>query len=287
MSTVRSILEASLQDLDDAIADFREASFQSCESVLVRVVHTTDTEPLAGFLTSVLPPIDFESWLAKTTGSVGSMAGSGVLEWPPDRPARVAMQIALCRAVVAKKVQFLRFVHDQLYSERDLAGHVDAFATKLLDPLARDIERLMQSRPAPPVLIEVMGTLPTSGDATLDALLNDARLKYKDPSPKARAEATEKLWDAWERLKTLDIQGDKRLSVARLLDQSSPEPQFRALLEREAKELTSIGNEFQIRHFETGKAPVGGPEHNDYLFHRLFAIIHLLLFTRRQRRDDS
>lgn len=280
MSSLQSTLATSLQDISEAISDFRDASFQSCESVLARVLTSLDEEPLAGFLTAVLPEVDFNAWHAKATGTVGSMVGSGVMEWPADRPNRVAMQIALCRAIVNKSVRFLDFVHQFMYTGRDLSGHVDGFATKLLDPMLRDISRLTESRPVPPVLFEAMGRLPPSGDATLDALLQDARLKFKDPAPKARAEATEKLWDAWERLKSLDVQGNKRMSVARLLDQCSPEPRFRALLEIEAKALTEIGNTFHIRHFETDKVALERAEHNDYLFHRMFALIHLLLFSR-------
>lgn len=280
MSSLQSTLATSLQDISEAISDFRDASFQSCESVLARVLTSLDEEPLAGFLTAVLPEVDFNAWYAKATGTVGSMVGSGVMEWPAYRPNRVAMQIALCRAIVNKSVRFLDFVHQFMYTGRDLSGHVDGFATKLLDPMLRDISRLTESRPVPPVLFEAMGRLPPSGDATLDALLQDARLKLKDPAPKARAEATEKLWDAWERLKSLDVQGNKRMSVARVLDQCSPEPRFRALLEVEAKALTEIGNTFHIRHFETDKVALERAEHNDYLFHRMFALIHLLLFSR-------
>jgi len=190
------------------------------------------------------------------------------------------MQIALCRAIASKAVRFLDFVHKFMYTGRDLSGHVDGFANKLLEPMLRDIRRLTESRPVPPVLFEAMGNLPPSGDATLDSLLRDARMKFKDPAPTTRAEATEKLWDAWERLKSLEVQGNKRLSVARLLDQCSPEPRFRALLELEAKELTEIGNTFHIRHFETDKVALQQAEQNDYLFHRMFALIHLLLFSR-------
>lgn len=283
MSSQQSTLAPSLQDISEAIFDFRDASFQSCESVLARVLASIDEEPLAGFLTAVLPEVDFNAWHAKATGTIGSMVGSGVMEWPADRPSRVAMQIALCRAIVSKSVRFLDFVHQFMYTGRDLSGHVDGFATKLLDPMLRDISRLTESRPVPPVLFEAMGKLPPSGDATLDALLQDARLKFKDPAPKARAEATEKLWDAWERLKTLDVQGNKRMSAARLLDQCSPEPRFRALLEVEAKTLTDIGNTFHIRHFETDKIALEQAEHNDYLFHRMFALIHLLLFSRARK----
>ena len=277
-----SILEPSLRDLVETISDFREASFQSSESVLHRFVHQLDEEPLAGFLKAVLPIPDFDGWLAGAQSSVGSMVGSGVLEWPPGRPERVAMQIALSRAISDKKVRFLDFLHNFMYSERDLAGHVEAFATKLLIPLVRDIERLTENRPVPPILFEAMGTLPPSGDHTLDELLEDACKKFKDAAPKSRAEGTEKLWDAWERLKSIEVPGDKRTSVTRLLDLCAVEPNFRQMLESEARVLTEIGNSFHIRHFETDKVTIQTPEQNDYLFHRLFALIHLLIFSRRR-----
>lgn len=287
MTSLSTILAPSLQDLAESISDFRDSSFQSCESVLSRFIHQLDEEPLAGFLASMLPTQDFDAWLTKTSGTVGSMVGSGVLEWPIERPARVAMQIALCRAIATKSVRFMDIVHNYFYIGRDLSGHVDAFASKLLNPLVRDIARLTESRVVPPVLFQAMGALPPSGDNTLDALLQDACTKFRDPAPKSRAEATEKLWDAWERLKSLEVQGNKRLSVAKLLDQTSPERNFRSILEAEARALTDAGNAFHIRHFETDKVSFSQPEHYDYLFHRLFALMHLLLFSRSRDESDA
>lgn len=197
------------------------------------------------------------------------------------------MQIALCRAIVSGAVQFIDFVHGYMYTGIDLAGHVQEFADRLLVPMARDVSRLTEVRPVPPVLFEAMGSLPPSGDAVLDALLADARSRFKDPALKVRAEATEKLWDAWERLKSLEVQGNKRMSIAQLLDRCSSEPAFRQLLETEARSLTEIGNHFHIRHFETDKVELSRPEHSDYLFHRLFALIHLLLFSRKQGGGDA
>jgi hypothetical protein len=240
---------------------------------------------MSTFLGAVLPRVEFAPWFNEMRSTVGSFSGSGTLDWPPKRAQRVALQIALCRAMVARDVKFLDFVHEFMYSQRDFQGHIDSFASEILDTMLRDIRRLAESRAIPTVLFGAMGTLPTSGDATLDTLLNDARLKFKDPAPKARSEATEKLWDAWERLKSLEVQGNKRLSVTRLLDRCSPEPEFRQLLEQEAQQLTAIGNRFHIRHFETDKVALVSPEHNDYLFHRLFALIHLLLFSRS--RDEG
>jgi len=287
LSSLSTTLQPALRDLEETVSDFRDASFQSSESVLQRFVHHLDEEPLAGFLKAVLPVPDFDEWYAKTNSTIGSMVGSGTLEWPLSRPERVAMQIALCRALSNKTVRFLDFLHNFMYSGRDLAGHVDGFSSKLLNPLVRDIARLTESRPVPPVLFEAMGTLPPSGDHILDALLGDACKKFKDASPKSRAEGTEKLWDAWERLKSIEVHGDKRMSVARLLEQCSPEPTFRARLDAEAKALTEIGNSFHIRHFESDKVSISLPEQNDYLFHRLFALIHLLLFSRGRNQGPN
>jgi hypothetical protein len=65
-------------------------------------------------------------------------------------------------------------------------------------------------------------------------------------------------------------------SERKLGDKASVEVNFRQRLEQEARELTDIGNNFMIRHHESGKIPIHSGEQVDYLFHRLFALIHLL-----------
>jgi hypothetical protein len=118
----------------------------------------------------------------------------------------------------------------------------------------------------------------TTSDPILDDLLNTARNKFLNPDVHDRREALEKLWDAWERLKTLEAE-DKKRSVGLLLDKASPDSRFRGVLESEAKALTDIGNSFMIRHTEVGKVPIRHHEHVDYLFHRMFDLIRLLLRT--------
>jgi hypothetical protein len=62
------------------------------------------------------------------------------------------------------------------------------------------IERL-----APPVLQETLTSATfATGDALLDGMLEDARRKYMSPDEPVRREALEKLWDAFERIKTLE-----------------------------------------------------------------------------------
>jgi len=281
MSQTESILEPALRDLVDALDDFSRASFQNADSVLSRFIYVLDSEPLAGFLNAVLSPVDFDAWWAQAKATGGSMVGSGSLHWPADRAERVALQTTLCRQIANSKISFINFTHQYCYpGYNSLSAHVQKFAEVILHPLTRDIERLTEHRPLPPFLIDAMGRLPTSGDATLDALLGDATRKFRDSAPTSRQDAVERLWDAWERLKSLEAANDKRLSVQILLDGVTTEPSFRKLIETEARALTEIGNQFLIRHFESNRTPIAKDEHFDYLFHRLFALIHLLLFSR-------
>jgi len=120
-----------------------------------------------------------------------------------------------------------------------------------------------------------------TGDAETDRLLEDARRRILSPKAADRSDAIEKLWDAFERIKTLEPGSNKNESAARLLDRSAPAgaPTFRQFLETEAKELTVIGNTLRIRHSETDKEPLQSLEQVDYLFHRLFALLLLLLRT--------
>ena len=116
-----------------------------------------------------------------------------------------------------------------------------------------------------------------TGDDALNTLLERARARFLSPNPATRRESLESLWDAWERIKSLELPANKRESTKRILDRGSGEPHFRQVIEDEATMLTKIGNDFMIRHAEVGKTPIADDEHVDFLFHKLFATIRLLL----------
>lgn len=133
-------------------------------------------------------------------------------------------------------------------------------------------------RLAPPVLREALAAAVFyTGDAELDHLLETARIRFVSPDPQVRKDALEKIWDAWERLKTIENPNDKKTSITMLLSRTAPEPNFRQTVEAEARALTEIGNAYRIRHSEVGKIPINTPDQIDYLFHRMFAAIRLLL----------
>ncbi len=123
-------------------------------------------------------------------------------------------------------------------------------------------------------------------DSGLNSLLEKAHQKFLDPREDTHRESLEALWDAWDRLKTLDMP-DKKAGITAILNDTagSASPKFREAIEREAKELTKIGNQLQIRHSETNQEKVVKTEHIDYLFHRLFSLIQMILRVRGQSRS--
>ena len=116
-----------------------------------------------------------------------------------------------------------------------------------------------------------------TGDPKLDQLLESARVKFLDRDSIVRRDSLEKLWDAWERIKTIEPGVDKKTSITALLNNAATESKFREHLENEANTLTIIGNTFHIRHSEMSQVEIQTDDQVDYLFYRLLALIWLLL----------
>lgn len=116
---------------------------------------------------------------------------------------------------------------------------------------------------------------PNSGDKELDDLITEARKRYLSHKEDERRIGLEKLWDAFERLKTIeplpDGKSNKKASAEQLLSRIANEP-LREVVEDDMGALTAVGNKFRIRHHETDKhvVPVDG---YDYLFARMSNVI--------------
>ena len=137
-------------------------------------------------------------------------------------------------------------------------------------------------RLGPPVLNEILKVRVASGDHDLDTLINAAVEKFQNPDLQIHKESLEKLWDAWERLKSLLDSSNKSRSIELLFTAAIDSEPLRERIDREAIELTEIGNKFRIRHSETDRIPIQRSIDVDYLFHRLFALILLLLKGKTQ-----
>lgn len=117
-------------------------------------------------------------------------------------------------------------------------------------------------------------------DEQTNDLLKASITFFKETDGSNRSLALEKLWDAWERIKTLE-DNDKKTGIGKLLSKGIASVELRKHIGEEAKILTDIGNQFQIRHFERDKIELN-EEDVDYLYYRLFnLILRLLMGTGR------
>lgn len=112
-----------------------------------------------------------------------------------------------------------------------------------------------------------------TNDKELDSLINEAKERFF--IPKDKQIALEKLWDAFERIKTY-FSSNKKKSSNELVGIASNGFSFE-IVESEFKLLTRIGNEYKIRHHETDKLEVTKSKHIDYLFFRMLSLIDLCI----------
>lgn len=146
--------------------------------------------------------------------------------------------------------------------------------------IAFELTSAGQARRLLPVpMTEAIGwALFKTGDGETDRLLEGARRRILSPKPEDRQDSLEKLWDAFERLKTLEPGANKRVQADALLDRvAAPNSAFRQMLAREAVELTDIGNSFRIRHSEVTQEGLTSSGEIDYLFMRMFAFVRIVL----------
>jgi len=114
--------------------------------------------------------------------------------------------------------------------------------------------------------------LASIGEAGLKELLQEANRYYEKGNLKI---AVEKLWDAFERLKTYYSPAlDKRKSVNRIIDDmSGNKAPYKEMFDNEFCEITKIGNNFRIRHHETTKVDIEDERHYDYFYKRCLSLI--------------
>ena len=108
----------------------------------------------------------------------------------------------------------------------------------------------------------------------LKDLLMEAIQKHKSPYPQDQKDAVEKIWDAFERMKTYYGNLSKKDSADAIIrDIANNRQEYINLFKSEFESLTKIGNEFRIRHHETNKIDITDTRHYDYFFNRCLALI--------------
>lgn len=136
----------------------------------------------------------------------------------------------------------------------------------------RTIERLTESDQQ---IDNVLDTADKITEIGLKDLLVESIKLYKSPQKENNHLATEKIWDALERLKTIYL-SDKKESVTKIITEiSDGNENYKELFNKEFLELTAIGNKFRIRHHERSKVEISNKWYYDYFFNRCLALISL------------
>ncbi|WP_233958295.1 AbiJ-NTD4 domain-containing protein [Pectobacterium versatile] len=128
-----------------------------------------------------------------------------------------------------------------------------------------------------PELVHMMSSVGSPTEVELRSILARAKAKITHYDVAIRYDAMKELWDFWERLKSIYNPSNKKDSITQLLHAAAESPDFRTILETEAKTLTEIGNTYFIRHTEMKQVKIQENDHIEYLYQRMFSMIHLLL----------
>lgn len=118
-----------------------------------------------------------------------------------------------------------------------------------------------------------IAVIPETG---LKELIDEAQEYYRSGNKQI---AVEKLWDAFERLKTYYSPAlDKKRSVNKIIeDMGGPNENFQSVYKTEFETLTSIGNNFRIRHHEKSKIDITDNRQYDYFYKRCLALVSVAI----------
>jgi len=111
-------------------------------------------------------------------------------------------------------------------------------------------------------------------DNQLNSLLEEAKRFYLASDYQI---AMEKLWDAFERMKTV-LDSNKCNGANKLIEKMAVNIE-KSLLDDEFKLLTNVGNDYRIRHHETGKIDLTSDVEKRYLYFRMLALIDFALHS--------
>ncbi len=111
----------------------------------------------------------------------------------------------------------------------------------------------------------------------LEKLIAESKYYIKKQNYDEKKIGLEKIWDAFERLKT--IKGtDKKESIKEIIANiSNADDNIAKIIESEFKTLTEIGNNYSIRHSETSQFQLTDSYMIEYLYFRMLSLISFVL----------
>ncbi len=136
-----------------------------------------------------------------------------------------------------------------------------------------EVERVISNDVVTPDIVNKVLNIEEKGTREL---LQEAIYLHRSHDPSAARDSVEKIWDAFERMKTYYRDLDKKESITQIVsNMAGGSVDYRDLIEEEFTKLTKIGNTFRIRHHETNKIEITDIRYYDYFFNRCLSLIAL------------
>ena len=137
------------------------------------------------------------------------------------------------------------------------------------------VDRIVENSPLTPAVESAIAAVKEAGAREL---LQEAILLHRSPYPADIRDAVEKLWDAYERLKSYYTTMKKEKSAEKIVnDMAAEQAPYVTLFDTEFRALTKIGNDYRIRHHETDKVEITDVRYYDYFFNRCLSLIALAI----------
>lgn len=114
-------------------------------------------------------------------------------------------------------------------------------------------------------------------ESELRSLIMESKLYILKKDFTEKKIGLDKIWDAFERLKTMKS-SDKKNSIERIIDEiSGGDEELKLQMDEEFRLLTKIGNAYSIRHHEVDQKKFPNNKYIEYFYFRMLALVSFVL----------
>lgn len=141
------------QSLKNCVFDMQRADIQNYQQPLKQLARLLKSDSLKETNEHLTQNADFENFLANSSQTEGSMAGSAVLEWPEDPCDILGIKILLIEKMAADSNFAINFCHTFFYDRRTMES-IRKFTSSLLSSFVRDYQQYVENEFDPvPVVV--------------------------------------------------------------------------------------------------------------------------------------
>lgn len=141
------------QSLKNCVYDLQRADVQNYEQPLKQLARLLKSDALRDVNKRLTLNADLDVFLARSSETESSMAGSAVLQWPEEPGDILGLKLLLIEKIAADNNFAFNFCHTFFYDRRSIES-VRKFTSSLLAPFVRDYQQYVENQfdPEPAVL---------------------------------------------------------------------------------------------------------------------------------------